>query len=179
MNTRHVPDLIDQQSVVSTSDRFVRAMNNAMLVVTASTEKDRAGCLVGFATQASIEPWRLLVGLSKQNHTTRVAERASHLAVHLVDAADRTTARLFGESTSDEIDKFVRCGWSPGPHDTIVIDGMAALVCRVVDRVDLGDHVGYLLDVAAVRGPDPAAVKTMHLSEALDFSPGHPRTASG
>ena len=42
-------------------------------VVTAADGDDRAGCLVGFATQCSIDPPRFGVWLSKLNRTYRVA----------------------------------------------------------------------------------------------------------
>jgi len=45
---------------------------------------ERAGCLVGFATQASIDPQRFLVCISDKNRTYRIAREADVLAVHLV-----------------------------------------------------------------------------------------------
>ena len=45
----------------------------SMLVVTAFDGRERAGCLVGFSTQCSIDPPRYLVCISTANHTARVA----------------------------------------------------------------------------------------------------------
>jgi flavin reductase (DIM6/NTAB) family NADH-FMN oxidoreductase RutF len=57
--------------------------------------------LVGFASQASIRPRRCLVGLSKRNHTYRVAQHAGHLAMHVVPRRHCELARLVGGETGD------------------------------------------------------------------------------
>ena len=93
-----------------------------MFVVTTASNGRRAGCLVGFATQISIDPARFLVGLSVNNHTHQVAADASRLVVHLLDADSMDVARLFGEKTGDEVDKFAQCAWSPGPDGVPVLD---------------------------------------------------------
>ena len=84
-------------------------------VVTAADGDERAGCLVGFATQCSIEPLRFAVWLSKLNHTYRVARSSSGLVVHLLREGDAELARHFGGETGDEVDKFSGLDWSPGP----------------------------------------------------------------
>jgi flavin reductase (DIM6/NTAB) family NADH-FMN oxidoreductase RutF len=43
-----------------------------MSIVTVQAGRDRAGCLVGFSTQTSINPPRFLVCLSRRNHTYNV-----------------------------------------------------------------------------------------------------------
>jgi flavin reductase (DIM6/NTAB) family NADH-FMN oxidoreductase RutF len=118
-----------------------------MFVVTTSVGHERSGCLVGFATQASIDPPRFLVGLSDKNHTFRVAERASHLAVHVLHRDDKDIARLFGEQTGDDTDKFRHCAWHEGPHGLPILDGAAAWFSgQVLQRTRLGDHVAFLLE---------------------------------
>lgn len=158
------------------SDDFSALMDHVdfpMWFVTTSNGHDRAGCMVGFTTQASISPPRFLVGLSRANHTTRVAAGATHVAVHLLRRDSLDLAHLFGEQTGDRTDKFAQCRWSLGPHDLPVLDDAAAwFVGRVVHRFDLGDHIGFLLDPVAVRLPtSPAAVVTY--ADVKDFDPGH------
>jgi flavin reductase (DIM6/NTAB) family NADH-FMN oxidoreductase RutF len=127
-------------------DRVAGTIDYPMYVVTAAAGGERAGCLVGFTTQCSIDPARFLVCLSKANYTYRVAQRASVLAVHLLARDDEALAELFGSETGDEVDKFARCAWSPGPEGTPVLDDAVAWFAgRVVERIDLGDHVGHVL----------------------------------
>ena len=100
------------------ADEFVAGFDYPMFVVTAVDPGTgaRAGCLVGFATQTSIEPFRFLVCLSRRNRTYRVARAATVLAMHVLGEEQRELAALFGERTGDEVDKFARCSWRPGPE---------------------------------------------------------------
>jgi flavin reductase (DIM6/NTAB) family NADH-FMN oxidoreductase RutF len=93
-----------------------------MVVVTTAADDERSGCLVGFFSQCSVHPPRLAVFLSVTNRTFGVAERASHLAVHVLHADQRGLAELFGSTTGDETDKFDRCGWAPGPGGVPVLE---------------------------------------------------------
>lgn len=77
----------------------------SMFVVTACDGERRAGCLVGFTTQCSIDPPRYLVCLSKANNTVAVALGAEVLMVHVLGADQLGLARLFGELTGDKVDK--------------------------------------------------------------------------
>src|SRR4051794_1865945 len=93
-----------------------------MFVGTTPAGDESAGCLFGSATQVSIRPPRFIVGLSKRNHTYRVAEGASHLAVHLIGRRHCVLARLFGSETGDRTDKFARCAWHSGPEGLPILD---------------------------------------------------------
>jgi flavin reductase (DIM6/NTAB) family NADH-FMN oxidoreductase RutF len=157
-------------------DGFVSGLDYPMFVVTAAGgpgAADRSGCLIGFATQCSIDPPRLLVCLSKANHTYRVARSAPLLAVHRLDAGQRDLASLFGETTGDTVDKFTRCAWRPGPGGVpLLTDSAGWLVGDVVDRIDLGDHVGFVLAAAEVRPADGG--RPLAFSDVRDLQAGHP-----
>ena len=98
-----------------TFDALMGELDYPMFIVTVAHGGERSGCLVGFATQCSIDPPRFLVCLSKANHTYRVARHAELLAVHFVPADAEPLAELFGGETGDRVDKFARCEWHPGP----------------------------------------------------------------
>src|SRR5919198_1788016 len=123
------------------------------IVTTVAPDGERAGCMVGFATQISIHPPRFLVGLSDKNRTFRVAQRAEHLAVHFIPAGGQDLAALFGSETGDEIDKFARCAWYEGPAGLPILDDLPNWFAgRIVTRVSAGDHEVVVLDpVAAER----------------------------
>ncbi len=144
-----------------------------MLVVTASAGERRGGCLVGFATQASLDPPRYLVCLSKQNQTFRVAEQARVLGVHFLPAGAEGLARLFGEQTGDDEDKFERCDWEPGPEEVPLLGGCRSrFVGQVLDRMDCGDHVAFLLEpILADAG---GALQPFGYQQAKHLKPGHP-----
>src|SRR3954447_12246363 len=79
-----------------------------MFIVTACADGERSGCLIGFATQASIDPSRFLVCLSHKNRTYRVARGTELLGVHFVPEEQAELAELFGGETRDEVDKLAR-----------------------------------------------------------------------
>ncbi|WP_039805412.1 flavin reductase family protein [Nocardia araoensis] len=154
-------------------DAVVAAADYPVLLVTVQAAGRRAGCLVGFATQVSIEPRRFLIGLSKKNYTYRVAQHADRLAVHLLGSEQVSLARLFGGETGDDIDKFVHCDWHAGPGGIPVLSTVPSwFVGRIRDRYDLGDHVGMLLE------PEDGAVlrptaETLHYHSVADLVAGH------
>ena len=90
----------------ATFDSLVGDLDYPMFIVTATAGDDRAGCLIGFATQTSIDPQRFLVCLSRRNRTYRVARRTDLLGVHFVPSEAADLAELFGGATGDEVDKF-------------------------------------------------------------------------
>jgi flavin reductase (DIM6/NTAB) family NADH-FMN oxidoreductase RutF len=124
----------------------------AHLVTTVGHDGERAGCLVGFVTECSMHPPRVLVGLSVENHTHEVAASADLLAVHLIPRAALPLVSLFAQHTGDEIDKFERCSWTAGPGEVPLLDECPAwFVGRVLHRVpELGDHTGYVIAPVAV-----------------------------
>jgi flavin reductase (DIM6/NTAB) family NADH-FMN oxidoreductase RutF len=154
-------------------DKVVHLLDYPMYVVTTVGDGERAGCLVGFATQASIDPPRWLVGISDKNHTFRVARAASRLAVHVLGESDRELAALFGEQTGDDVDKFAQCHWHDGPDDVPILDDAVAWFSGpILSRDPVGDHVAHLIDVdtAEVEHPESALLT---FAAVRDFRPGH------
>lgn len=164
---------------VDAYDRAVRHTDTGMAIVTVAAGGERSGCLVGFHTQASIEPRRHVVYVSQQNHTHRLVTKVSHLGVHLLADGQHELARLFGAETGDEIDKFARCEWEAGPHGVPLLTAVAdRFVGAVVARVAGGDHDGFLVEpVAAWAEPDEAGAdrpEPLRLHAVTDVEPGHP-----
>ena len=155
-----------------TFEELVGELDYPMLIVTASAGGRQAGCLVGFATQASIDPPRFAVGLSDKNRTYRVAWESDLLGVHFLSTEDGDLAELFGSETGDEVDKFGRVDWTAGPDDTPLLDRCPnRFVGRVLNRSDSGDHVMFLLEpVAADRGTE---LRPFPFHRAKRLEPGH------
>jgi flavin reductase (DIM6/NTAB) family NADH-FMN oxidoreductase RutF len=158
---------------VGAFDRLVGQLDYPMAIVTCTgSQGERSGCLVGFHTQCSIDPPRYLVCLSQANHTFTVARGADVLAVHFPSTGERAVAELFGEETGDALDKFARCAWHDGPGGAPVLDGVESWFAgRVVERVDLGDHTGYVLDPIDGRAGE---VDQLGFQAVKDMPPGHP-----
>jgi flavin reductase (DIM6/NTAB) family NADH-FMN oxidoreductase RutF len=172
-----VSDPTVDSEVAETFDAVIEAMDNAMILVTTRSKLgEQGGCLVGFATQCSINPRRYLVCLSNKNHTCEVALSAEHLAVHVIPPTAMELAHLFGEETGDMIDKFDRCDWSDGPGGLPILAGASAwFVGRIGERIDFGDHIGHVLDLeaAAVAAESGEVGEVLHVQPVMGFDPGH------
>jgi flavin reductase (DIM6/NTAB) family NADH-FMN oxidoreductase RutF len=154
-------------------DEVVASANGAMVVVTTAAGEQRAGCLVGFHSQASIEPRRYTVWLSKANQTYHVALLATHLAVHFVTNADRDLADLFGALSGDDVDKFARCDWEPGPGGVPLLRRCPhrLIIARTTLLDDGGDHVavsGWPIAAHAAADFTP-----LRFADVRDLVPGH------
>jgi flavin reductase (DIM6/NTAB) family NADH-FMN oxidoreductase RutF len=136
---------------------LVDGLDYPMFVVSAADGDDADACLVGFATQCSIEPSRFLVCLSKNNHTYDIARRTFTLVVHRLRSDQHDVAEHFGAKTElDDPSKLAAWPWRSGPDDTPVIDDCDWFAGRVQDRFDTGDHVAFVLAPFDGECPDPA-----------------------
>ena len=151
---------------------LVSAIDYPMYIVTAAAGDERAGCLVGFTTQCSIDPPRFLACLSDKNRTFRVAQEADLLVVHLVPDTEEELARLFGSETGDEVDKFERCEWSPGPGGAPVLAACPNWFAgRVLERWPAGDHWAFLLEPVEAASDPGEEPFSFHRARRLE--PGH------
>jgi flavin reductase (DIM6/NTAB) family NADH-FMN oxidoreductase RutF len=153
--------------------RFVGGLDYPLFVVTAAGDGERDGCLVGFATQCSIDPPLFLVCLSVKNRTHRIAQHAQTLVVHEVPRDRRDLAQLFGGQTADQTDKLAKADWHPGPGGAPIVDGLPNWFAgRIVQRLDWsGDHTGFVL--APVDAQAGADEQELSFQDAKDIEPGH------
>jgi flavin reductase (DIM6/NTAB) family NADH-FMN oxidoreductase RutF len=154
-------------------DSLMSSMDAPLVVVTTAVGAERAGCLVGFHSQASIDPVRYCVWISKANHTYRLAVRATHLAVHFLTRDDLDTAELFGTLSGDDVDKFAGLRVEPGPGDVpLLLDLPHRLVVRRTALLDEGsDHV--CVTSHAVDATSAGRFEPLRLHQATHLVPGH------
>lgn len=159
-------------------DRFMRGLDYPLFIVTAASETEtgpesRSGCLVGFTTRCSIDPPRFLVCISKINHSFQLVSGARNLGVHVLDSGQKDLAALFGGETGDDVDKFAACAWSPGVRGVpILTDCRVGMIAEVLERVDFGDHVGFVLAPVEIHGP--ADADPLRPSDISGLRAGHP-----
>lgn len=152
--------------------RLVSQLDYSLFIVTAAHGEERDGCLIGFATQVSIHPARFLACLSVKNRTYRIAAQAQTLVVHPVPDNAEDLAVLFGGETGDEVDKFSRCRWEPGPDGAPVLCDLDNWFAgRVLGHIGFGDHVGFLLEPVDVC--DSQALDTLTFRRGRAIEPGH------
>lgn len=151
---------------------LVARLDYPMFIVTVEAGGERAGCLVGFATQCSIDPPRFLVCLSDKNRTYRVARQAELAAMHLVPADAEDLVELFGSHTGDDTDKFAQCEWREGPGGVPLLERCPNWFAgRILERLPAGDHLALLLDPVEAGASDNPSQFDFH--RAKRFEPGH------
>lgn len=147
-------------------------LDGPMAVVTTASGGERSGCLVGFVTQCSVDPPRLIVFLSDKNHTYTTALDAAGLGVHFLDHEQRELARLFGGTSGDWTDKFDRCRWREGPLGVPVLtDVRHWVVGEITERVLGGDHVGFVLRPVAAHAD--GRLEQLSFQDVQSLEPGH------
>jgi flavin reductase (DIM6/NTAB) family NADH-FMN oxidoreductase RutF len=160
------------ETAEQTFQRLVAQLDYPMFIATVAAAGERAGCLIGFATQCSINPPRFLAGISDKNRTHRVAREAGSMAVHLVPDDAPELAELFGGETGDEVDKFERCDWRAGPDDVPLLDDCPnRFVGRIVERIPFGDHLGMVLEPFFAEEHSSHGQLGFHRAKRID--PGH------
>jgi flavin reductase (DIM6/NTAB) family NADH-FMN oxidoreductase RutF len=160
------------QPVSDPFQKLMAQLEYSLFIVTAASGDTRAGCLVGFASQVSIHPSRFLVGISVKNRTFLVAKDAETLVVHFVPEDADELAVLFGGETGDEIDKFARVEWREGPGGAPVITQLENWFAgRVLEKFDLGDHLGFLLE--PIDGETHQSAMPLTFRRAKWIEPGH------
>jgi flavin reductase (DIM6/NTAB) family NADH-FMN oxidoreductase RutF len=152
---------------------IVADLDTPVYVVTTAAGDERDGCLVAFALQCSMKPPRFGVWLSKENRTYRIARSAETLVVHILRQGDQDLARLFGAQTGDEVDKFTGIQWRSGPDGCPVLARCDWFAGSIVERVDTGDHVAFVL--APYGGQcDRSGTHQLGMQEIGDIRAGHP-----
>jgi flavin reductase (DIM6/NTAB) family NADH-FMN oxidoreductase RutF len=156
---------------------IVDELDFPMVVVTTRADDDGelGGCLVGFHTQCSIDPPHHLVLISKENHTWRVARRASELAVHVLADDQLDLARGFGEVTDDASpgDKWGAVNVDDRDGPPILLDAVAWFAGPIVETLDAGDHVAFVLEPTRT-SRRRATFTQLGFQATRDFHPGHP-----
>ena len=154
-------------------DSIMESIDARMVIVTAAAGSERAGCLVGFHAQSSIEPRRYTVWLSKANHTYRVALRSTHVAVHFLTAGDLSLAETFGTLSGDDTDKFADLAVRSGDGDVPLLTDCPnwALLRRTALLDEGGDHVCLAGEVVSAGGLD--RFEPLRLSHVAHLVPGH------
>lgn len=155
-------------------DDLLRHANQPTVIVTTrDLDGNRAGCLVGFASQCGIDPPLYALWLSVQNHTFTVASRSTHLAVHVLARHQRALAVLFGSLTDHSHDKFAHCDWTDGPFGLPILADAAGWFAGPARRVpSSGDHVLFVVSPQVTHGRLDA--QPLSFQDVTDLSAGNP-----
>ncbi|MBM6589184.1 flavin reductase family protein [Brevibacterium sp. RIT 803] len=149
-------------------DNLMVSADAGLIVVTTAAEGERAGCLVGFHSQASMSPQQYGFWLSKANHTYQVSLRSTHFAVHFLTAEDLAMAQRFGARSGEDTDKFRGLDVHLTEQGVPVLSALPnrVIVERITMLDDGGDHVAITARVISSETSGPfAPLRLSHIGD--------------
>ena len=119
--------------------RALRRRHAAAVVVIPAPGSPPAGFTATSFTSVSLDPPLVSFCLARSASAWPAVQTASQIAVHVLTQDQEHVARTFAKRG---IDRFAAHGaWRRGPGGLPLLEGvLATLVCRVVQRVEAGDH---------------------------------------
>lgn len=118
-----------------------------VVVVTAATPDGPVGMTVNSFTSVSLEPPVVLFCAAHSSRTYPHIQRAGAFAANILSRSQEDVSATFatkGEDRFAEVDAETHSTGAP-----ILADTMAYLDCRIIDRIDRGDHVIVLGEVVS------------------------------
>ncbi|MFF3855385.1 flavin reductase family protein [Micromonospora sp. NPDC002575] len=139
---------------------LLRHQASTVVVVTAPGPPT-AGFTATSFTSVSLTPPIVSFCLNLRSSSWPAMAKARHVGVHLLAHRQQELARTFATSGIDRFAAPTR--WHPGPQGVPVLDDtLAWLLCRVVDRVTVGDHAIVLAEPELLRHDDVGSPLLYH-----------------
>lgn len=131
-----------------------------VVVITAPGTRP-AGFTATSFTSVSLEPPLISFCLNRSASSWPTFSTTTHVGVHMLAAGQEGLARTFAASGVDRFAEPTR--WREGPYRVPVLAGaQAVLLCRIVDRVDAGDHSIVLAELIDGEQDEGAAAPLLY-----------------
>jgi flavin reductase (DIM6/NTAB) family NADH-FMN oxidoreductase RutF len=119
----------------------------------------------GFTTcwvsQVSFEPQQVVVAVRKDQHTHDLIEEGGVFSLNFLDTDQEDLARKFTGPLQPENGSIADSTYTRGETGAPLFDeAFANLECRVIGKIEAGDHTVYLGEVAAANLTRPADILT-------------------
>jgi flavin reductase (DIM6/NTAB) family NADH-FMN oxidoreductase RutF len=131
-------------------DEALKLLPAPVAVIGVRRGDELGGMTAAWLTRVSHEPPLLLVAVGHRRYTRELLESAGAFSVSILADDQPEVARIFGLHSRRERDK-----WAQVDH-VLLSDGVPALghcaarlLCRIRDRVPLGDHDGIVGEVVS------------------------------
>lgn len=128
--------------------KILRKIPNGLFIVTTKDGELGTGATISFATQTSIEPLYLTLGIRKDSNLYTVAVKREHLAVHFPSIEQQDMVASFFKIKEREENSINGYGfeWSE-LGNPILNDIPMYLEVKITDIVDRGDHPLFICEV--------------------------------
>ena len=127
----------------------------------------------GFTTcwvsQVSFEPQQVVIAVRRDQHTHELMEQGGVFSLNFLDTEQEDLARRFTQPLEPENGTVGGSAYTKGETGAPLFeDTFAHLECRVVGKMEAGDHTVYLGEVVAATLDRPADVLT-DLDTPMDY----------
>jgi flavin reductase (DIM6/NTAB) family NADH-FMN oxidoreductase RutF len=133
----------------------LRMIPYGLYVLTASGEDEVAAATVNWVTQASFDPPLVVVGVKSDSETYRLLSAAGAFALNVLGKGQNELATSFFKPTVRDGDTVNEEGFHRGATGAPILESTPAFVeCRVVERLERGDHaivVGEVVEAGVTR----------------------------
>jgi len=120
-------------------------LTGVTIITTTSPSGEPVGMTANAFTSVSLDPPLVMVGVARSAASFPAMEQTQRYAVHILHHGQHEVSRAFARSASDGSDKFAGVAWHWSADDLPLLDDcLARLRCTVTQRIELGDHVGYI-----------------------------------
>ena len=108
---------------------------------------------VAWATPVSADPPMVAVSISPERYSYGLIEESGEFVVNVVSSEMLEAVWKCGSLSGREVDKFELAGLEKAPSEAVkpprIKGALASLECKVVGRMEAGDHVLFLAKVVA------------------------------
>jgi flavin reductase (DIM6/NTAB) family NADH-FMN oxidoreductase RutF len=119
------------------------------------------GFTTNWVSQVSFSPQQLVVAVSKGHHSHDLIEDSGVFSLSFLDTGQEDLARKFTEALEHEDGAVGGSPYTTGQTGAPLFEeAFAHLECRVVDKMEAGDHTVYLGEVVAADFRRPADILT-------------------
>ena len=125
------------------------------------TDGEVNGFTTCWVSQVSFEPQQLVVAVRKDQHTHELMEQGGVFSLNFLDTDQEDLARRFTGPLESENGMVGGSPYTIGETGAPLFEeAFAHLECRVVGKLEAGDHTVYLGEVAAATLGRPADILT-------------------
>jgi flavin reductase (DIM6/NTAB) family NADH-FMN oxidoreductase RutF len=133
---------------------FNRQFVTGVTVVTIKDGDTPRGLAVNAYCSISFDPPLIMVCIQRTSSSWPALFTATHLGVNILSNKQRGVVSVFA---SKDPDKFARIDWYPGPHDSPLIPGSAAMLeAEIRERFQAKTHTIFLCRVRHAEVNDDA-----------------------
>jgi flavin reductase (DIM6/NTAB) family NADH-FMN oxidoreductase RutF len=149
---------------------------NYVLAVTVDTKNKPNIIGLAWWTFVSWDPQMIAISIGREKYSHECIEHCKEFVLCFPSKEQKNGAWLCGEKSGRDIDKFKETGFRTVPSKIVkppIIEGSTvAYECKVVNKLETGDHTVYVGKIVAIHGtPEkPSHLYSIHYYRLIDLA---------